>query len=55
MKSDSWKRHRKRKQERISIDRIIQLAQQYNKLRERALFILIYQTAGRISEIIPKK
>lgn len=54
-KSEAWKRQRVLKKEDIpSQTWIISTAKQYNNIQERALFIIAYLTAGRITEIVPK-
>lgn len=52
----SWKRQRIRKAQHIPDQEwVIHKARQFSNLQERSLFILCYLTAGRITEIIPKK
>lgn len=51
-----WKRQRILKKEDIPLqEQIIDMALSYDNLQERALFILIYLTAGRLTEVIRKR
>jgi len=55
-KSSPWKRQRRLKREDIPHqEQIIRMAKSYWDIRDRALFIMTYLTAGRISEIVEKK
>jgi len=51
-----WKRQRVLKAESIpSQQTILLMAKSFSKLEEQALFILTYLTAGRISEVVPRR
>lgn len=56
LKNKSWSKQSFLKEERIqTIQEIIGMAETIDKDRDRALFILVYLTGGRIKEIIRKE